>query len=90
MSIAFANGGFGNCYYGIDDGGSHDASFTVSLPIAINDNWSAVGFVTYSSLLSGFRAGQFPDLREVSQGTAGIPGSYSDTVWSGFNLSLSF
>ena len=89
-SIAFANGGFGNFYYGIDDGGSHDASFTVSLPIAINDNWSAAGFVTYSSLLSGFRAGQFLDLRDVYRGTAGTPGSYSDTVWGGFNLSLSF
>ena len=33
-SIAFANGGFGNFYYGIDDGGSHDASFTVSLPVS--------------------------------------------------------
>ena len=70
-SIAFANGG------------SHDASFTVSLPIAINDNWSAAGFVTYSSLLSGFRAGQFLDLRDVYRGTAGTPGSYSDTVWGG-------
>ena len=89
-SIAFANGGFGNFHYGIDDGGSHDASFTVSLPIAINDNWSAAGFVTYSSLLSGFRAGQFLDLRDVYWGTVGTPGSYSDTVWGGFNLSLSF
>ena len=68
-SIAFANGGFGNFYYGIEDGGSHDASFTVSLPIAINDNWSAVRFVTYSSLLSKFRGGQFPDLRD------GLPGN---------------
>ena len=51
-SIAFANGGLGNFHYGIDDGGSHDASFTVSLPIAINNNWSAGGFVTYSGLLT--------------------------------------
>ena len=89
-SIAFANGGFGNFYYGIEDGGSHDASFTVSLPIAINDNWSAVGFVTYSSLLSKFRGGQFPDLRDAYRGTAGTPGSYAGTVWGGFNFSLSF
>ena len=72
-SIAFANGGFGNFYYGIDDGGSHDASFTFSLPIAINDNWSAAGFVTYSSLLSGFRAGQFLDLRDVYRGNRRDP-----------------
>ena len=89
-SIAFANGGFGNFYYGINSGGSHDASFTVRLPIAINAHWSLGGFVTYSGLLGKFRSGQFPDPRDVYRGTAGTPGSYSDTVWGGFNLSLSF
>ena len=89
-SIAFATGGFGDFYYGIAVGGSHDASFSASLPIAINDHWSAGVFVTYSGLLGEFRAGQFQDPRDIYRGTAGSPASYADTVWGGFNMSLTF
>ena len=44
-TVGFVNGGFTQFYYGIDDGGPHDASITASVPIAINDNWSASAFL---------------------------------------------
>ncbi len=87
-SVAFANGGFTNFYYGIGEGGPHDASFSINLPIAINDSWSAGAFVTYSGLLGeGIRGAQFGDPRVASPAGGA---SYADTVWGGLSLSLSF
>ena len=77
-TVGFVNGGFTQFYYGIDDGGPHDASITASVPIAINDNWSASAFLTYSGLLGdGIRASQFQDPREATRPTGA---SYADTV----------
>jgi len=87
-SIAFSNSGFNNFYYGVNEGAVHDGSFSVSLPISINDNWSAGAFVTYSGLAGeSIRASQFGDPR-VAGGAGGK--SHADTVWGGFSLSLSF
>ena len=87
-SVAFANGGFTNFYYGIGAGGAHDASFSINLPMAINDSWSAGAFVTYSGLLGeGIRGAQFGDPRVTSPAGGA---SYADTVWGGLSLSLSF
>jgi hypothetical protein len=84
-SIAFANGGFTEFYYGPSAGGVHDASLSVGLPIAINDNWSAGAFVQYSALLGAtIRGSQYGDPRVTS------PTGGADTVWGGFTLSLSF
>jgi predicted porin len=88
-SFAFANSGFTEFYYGgLSDGGPHDVTFTVGLPISIDDNWSAGAFVTYSGLLGeSIRASQFGDPRVPSK-----PGgaTYADTIWGGLSLSLSF
>ncbi len=89
-SIAFANNGFGNFYYGLDQGGAHDVSLTLSAPVAINDNWSFSGFVTYSALLGDYRDYQFTDPRTDFLGTSGTPRSFADTVWGGFTLSVGF
>ena len=79
-SLAFANGGFTKFYYsGLDKAGAHDASVTASLPININDNWSAGAWLTYSGLIG--------DEIRASQYTGPDDGS---TVWGGFSLSLSF
>jgi hypothetical protein len=88
-SLAFANSGFTEFYYGgLSDGGPHDATFTISLPISIDDNWSAGAFVTYSGLLGeGIRNSQFQDPRVAPKPTGA---SYADTVWGGLSLSLSF
>ena len=87
-SVAFANGGFTKFYYGVRGGGPHDASFTLNLPMAINDSWSAGAFLTYSGLLAeGIRGAQFGDPRIASPASGA---SYADTVWGGLSLSLSF
>lgn len=88
-TISFVNGGFTKYYYsGLDDGGPHDASFTVSLPITINGNLSASPFVTYSGLLgSSIRKSQYQDPREAVRPTGA---TYADTVWGGASISLSF
>ena len=88
-TVGFVNSGFTKFYYrGLDDGGPHDASITASVPIAINDNWSASAFVTYSGLLGdGIRASQFQDPREAVRPTGA---TYADTVWGGFSISLGF
>ena len=89
-SLAFVNGGFSEFYYGASEAGAHDANFTISLPITINESWSASGFLSYSTLLGDFRDYQFQDPREVLRGTAGTPGSIANTVWGGLTLSLAF
>ncbi len=87
-SIAFANGHFTNFYYGVAGGGAHDASFTLNVPMAFNDNWSAGAFLTYSGLLGeGIRGAQYGDPRVTSPAGGA---SYADTVWGGLSLSLSF
>jgi hypothetical protein len=87
-SLGFANAGFTDFYYGVDEAGAHDASITASLPININDNWSAGVWVTYSGLMgSEKRAAQFQDPREPVRPTGA---TYADTVWGGFSLNLSF
>ena len=42
-SIGFVNRGFTQFYYGIEESGLHDGSFTLSLPVIFNDNWSFSG-----------------------------------------------
>ncbi len=88
-TISLVNSGFTEFYYGgLDEPGFHDASFTVSLPISIDDNWSAGAFVTYSALLQqNIRASQYQDPREPVRPTGA---TYADTVWGGFSISLSF
>ena len=87
-TFAFANSGFTQFYYGVDAGGAHDASVTASVPININDNWSAGAWVTYSGLMGkDIRASQYQDPREPSRPTGA---TLADTVWGGFSLSLSF
>lgn len=87
-SLAFANSGFNNFYYGLNEGGAHDASVTLNVPITINDNWSAGAWVTYSGLIGdGIRGAQFQDPRVPERPTGA---SFADTVWGGLSLSLSF
>jgi hypothetical protein len=88
-SISLVNSGFTEFYYGgLSEAGFHDASFTVSLPISIDDYWSAGAFVTYSTLLQeNIRAAQFQDPREPLRPSGA---TYADTVWGGFSISLSF
>jgi len=89
-SIGFANSGFGNFYYSLDQGGAHDLSLSLSTPITINENWSFGAFITYSALLGDYRDAQFTDPRAVFLGTSGTPRSLASTVWGGFTMSLSF
>ena len=79
-SVGLANGGFTKFYYdGLDKSGIHDGSFTASLPITLNDNWSAGMWLTVNSLFT-------PEIR-ASQYTGSDDGtSYS----GGFNFNLSF
>ena len=88
-TFALATDGFTNFYYGSTvGGGPHDASFTVSAPITINDNWSAGAFVTYSGLIGeDIRESQFQDPREPARPTGA---TYADTVWGGMSVSLTF
>ena len=90
VSIAFANSGFGNFYYGLDHGGLHDFSFSITAPITINDNWSFGAFMTYSALLGDYRDGQFSDPRADFLGISGTPRSLANTVWGGITMSLAF
>jgi hypothetical protein len=89
-TIGFANSGFGNFYYGLDQGGAHDVSVTVSAPVTIGEHLSASAFVTYSALLGDYRDNQYTDPRTDFLGTSGTPRSFADTVWGGFTFSLSF
>jgi hypothetical protein len=89
-SLAFANTGFANFFYGADESGVHDSTVSVGLPITIGKGWSAKPFLTYSALLKGFRDHQFHDPRDLHHGTAGGAGAIADTVWGGFNFNLTF
>jgi len=89
-SLAFVNKGFSDFYYGAAKTGAHDLNLTVSLPITLSDDVSASAFVSYSSLLGGFRDYQFKDPREVLLGTAGTASDLANTVWAGLTLSLGF
>ena len=87
-TLAMVNTGFTDFYYGVSSGGLHDASLTATLPITINDNWSAGFFVIYSGLLGEeIRDSQFQDPREVPKPTGA---DLADTLWGGFTLSVSF
>ena len=87
-SIGFVNGGFTEFYYEIDQAGPHDASFTMSLPVVFNDNWSFSAFVTYSALIGEqIRNSQFQDPRKPVRPTGA---TFADTIWRGFTLSVSF
>lgn len=90
-TLSFANGGFSHFYYGAaEEKGAHDTSLTVSVPMRLNENWSASAFVTYSGLIGDFRDYQFRDARDVYRGTASSPSEYADTVWGGFSINLGF
>ena len=89
-SVAFANSGFGEFFYGASESGAHDFNFTVSLPLTLGENWSVTPFVAYSALLGNFRDYQFVDPRKVHLGTAGSPSDSAATVWGGLTLSLAF
>jgi len=79
-SLGLANGGFTKFYYsGLDKAGLHDGSLTASLPLNINDNWSAGAWLTVSGLIG--------DEIRAQQYTGADDGT---TVWGGFSLSLSF
>lgn len=88
--ISLVNSGFGEYYYGESESGFHDFNFTFGIPIALNDEWSASAFVSYSALLGGFRDLQYLDPRDVYNGTAGEPKDSADTLWGGITLSLAF
>ncbi len=88
--ISLANSGFGEYYYGASESGFHDFNLTVGVPIALNDEWSASAFFSYSALLGGFRDHQYLDPRDVLDGTAGNPSDSADTFWGGVTLSLAF
>ena len=89
-SLSFVNGGFGDFYYGLSESGAHDFGLSLSVPIQLNENWSASAFVSYNALLGDFRNVQCQDPREVFKGTSGGPGTLADTVWGGLSLSLAF
>ena len=89
-SISFANEGFGQFYYGAAESGAHDANITFSFPMVMGEKVSAGAFLSYSTLLGGFRDHQYPDPRDDFLGTAGNPASFADTVWGGITLNLSF
>lgn len=89
-SLAFANEGFGNYYYGAGESGAHDANLTISLPMILGERWSGSFFVAYSGLLGGAREFQFQDPRDLYRGTAGSPATFADTVWGGVSLSIAF
>ena len=87
-TLAMVNTGFTDFYYGVSSGGLHDASLTATLPMTINDNWSAGFFVTYSGLIGQeIRDSQFQDPREPAKPTGA---DLADTLWGGFSLSVSF
>ena len=88
--ISLANSGFGEFYYGASESGFHDFNLTVSVPIALNGEWSASAFFAYSALLGGFRDHQYLDPRDVLDGTAGDPADSADTFWGGVTFSLAF
>ena len=90
FSLAFVNGGFGDFYYDTETGGVHDFNFTVSLPINLNETWSASAFFSSSSLLSDFRDSQYQSPRDIYRGTADSPRDLADTFWGGLTLSLAF
>lgn len=90
VSLGFVNGGFGEFYYGASEAGAHDFNLTVSLPISLDESWSAGAFLSYSALLGDFRNFQFQDPRKVHLGTAGSPATFADTIWGGLTLSLAF
>lgn len=89
-SLAFVNGGFGEFYYGPSEAGAHDFNLTISLPISLDERWSASAFLSYSALLGDFRDLQFVDPREALRATSRSPASLADTIWGGFTLSLAF
>ncbi len=79
-SLGFANSGFTKFYYsGLEKAGLHDGSLSATLPITINDNWSAGVWLTVSGLIG--------DEIRASQYTGPDDGT---TVWGGFSLSLGF
>jgi hypothetical protein len=87
-SLGFANRALGAYYYDTQESGAHDLNLTVTLPVRINERWSASAFVAYSALLGGFRELQYGDLRQAYRGRPG-PGE-ADTVWGGCSVSLAF
>ena len=89
-SLAFANGGFTDFYYDNSMGGAHDVNLTVSLPINLNDNWSASAFFAYSGLLRQIRDFQYQSPRDIYSGTPGNPRDLADTFVGGMTLSLAF
>jgi hypothetical protein len=89
-SLAFANSGFANFFYGADESGLHDSTFSLGLPMALGKGWTAKPFLTYSALIGDFRAHQYHDPRDIHHGTAGSGGAIADTVWGGVNFNLSF
>ena len=87
-TVALVNAGYTDFFYGVSAGGFHDAGITATLPITINDNWSAGFFVTYSALLGKqIRDSQLQDPREPPKATGA---DLADTLWGGFSLSVSF
>jgi len=86
--LGVAGSGFSNLCYKFDHSGLHDAGLSVSLPVAIGKGWSSTLFVSYASLLGGFRDYQYVNLPAFYRGTAGPPSSYADTVWGGITFAF--
>ena len=89
-SLGFANSGFSEFFYGVSESGLHDFNLTISLPLALGENWSLTPFFAYSALAGGFRDQQFLDPRKVYLGSAGGPADSASTAWGGMTLSLAF
>lgn len=89
-TLSFINSGFGQLYYGLEQGGAHDVSLSLSAPVNLGERWSASVFVAYSALLGEYRNHQFRDPRRVYLGTAGSPATFADTVWGGLSVNLAF
>ena len=82
-TLGFANAGFANYCYEFPEGGAHDVSFSVGLPVEIGKGWSTNLTLGFSALLGKYRDYQNVNLPDLYRGTAGDPRSYADTLWGG-------
>lgn len=84
--LGFANGNFGQYYYGEGISGLHDLHAALALPLILGETASISFSVHYSALLGDYRGHQFLDPREVYRATAPNPSAVADTIWVGFTL----
>lgn len=88
--VAFANNGFGNYYYGVEESGVHDVNLMISVPLNLSERAKASFFLASSALVGSFRSHQYQDARAAYKAIADSPSSYADTIWGGVRLGFDF